>query len=100
MCYKKDMKAFAMHQFLILACILFPIETLNAMPKDYEAIYSVKLMQADGTLRAKLESKDERYIFSLKTQPTGFWKLIANGTIDESSEFEVIDEKIRPIKFP
>ena len=67
------MKAFAMHQFLILACILFPIETLNAMPKDYEAIYSVKLMQADGTLRAKLESKDGRYIFSLKTQPTGFW---------------------------
>ena len=99
MCYKKDMKAFAMHQFLILACILFPIETLNAMPKDYEAIYSVKLMQADGTLRAKLESKDGRYIFSLKTQPTGFWKLIANGAIDESSEFEVIDEKIRPINY-
>ena len=55
------MKAFAMHQFLILACILLPIETLNAMPKDYEAIYSVKLMQADGTLRAKLESKDGVY---------------------------------------
>tara|TARA_B100000073_G_C23702259_1_gene560853 strand:- start:176 stop:886 length:711 start_codon:yes stop_codon:yes gene_type:complete len=93
------MKTITMHRILIIACIFFHIGDLNAVPADYEAVYTVKLLQADGTLRAKLENNDGTYTYTLKTEPTGFWKLIAKGSINESSEFEIIDEKIRSINY-
>ena len=93
------MKASVKYRILILACILFQIGNLNAVPADYEAVYTVKLLQADGTLRAKLENNNGTYTYSLKTEPTGFWKLIANGSINESSEFEIINEEIRSINY-
>ena len=93
------MKTTMKYRILIFACILFQIGNLNAVPADYEAVYSVKLMQADGTLRAKLENKNGIYTYTLKTEPTGFWKLIANGSINESSEFEIIDGEIRSINY-
>ena len=93
------MKTTIKYRIFILACILFQIGNLNAVPADYEAVYSVKLMQADGTLRAKLENNNGIYTYTLKTEPTGFWKLIANGSINESSEFEIIDGEIRSINY-
>ena len=93
------MKTTTKYRIFILACILFQIGNLNAVPADYEAVYSVKLLQADGTLRAKLENNNGIYTYTLKTEPTGFWKLIANGSINESSEFEIIDGEIRSINY-
>jgi len=93
------MKALTVYKLLIIACTFFLSEEANAVPIDYEAVYSVKLMQADGTLRAKLEKNEGVYTYSLKTEPTGFWKLIANGSINESSAFEIIDNEIRPINY-
>ncbi len=93
------MKALTVYKLLIIACTFFLSEEANAVPIDYEAVYSVKLMQADGTLRTKLEKNEEVYTYSLKTEPTGFWKLIANGSINESSAFEIIDNEIRPINY-
>ena len=93
------MKTKMKYRILIFACILFQIGNLNAVPADYEAVYSVKLMQADGTLRAKLENNNGTYTYTLKTEPTGFWKLIANGSINELSEFEIINDEIRSINY-
>ena len=93
------MKTTIKYRIFILASIIFYIGDLNAVPADYEAVYSVKLMQADGTLRAKLENNDGTYTYTLKTEPTGFWKLIANGSINESSEFEIINDEIRSINY-
>ena len=93
------MKTIIKYRIFILASIIFYIGDLNAVPADYEAVYSVKLMQADGTLRAKLENNNETYTYSLRTEPTGFWKLIANGSINESSQFEIIDGEIRSINY-
>ena len=93
------MKTTIKYRIFILASILFQIGNLNAVPADYEAVYSVKLMQADGTLRAKLENNNGIYTYTLKTEPTGFWKLIASGSINESSEFEIIDGEIRSINY-
>ena len=93
------MRALTAYGLFIVTSIFFFFEDVHAVPDDYEAVYSVRLMQADGTLRAKLENKEGIYTYSLKTEPTGFWKLIANGSINESSAFEVIDEKIRPINY-
>ena len=63
------MKTITMHRILILACICFHIGDLNAVPADYEAIYTVKLLQADGTLKAKLENNDGIYTYTLKQNP-------------------------------
>ena len=93
------MKTTIKYRVLILASIIFYIGNLNAVPADYEAVYSVKLMQADGTLRAKLKNNNGTYIYTLKTEPTGFWKLIANGSINESSQFEIVDGEIRSINY-
>ena len=93
------MRTLTAYGLFIVTSIFFFFEDVHAVPDDYEAVYSVKLMQADGTLRAKLENKEGIYTYSLKTEPTGFWKLIANGSINESSAFKVIDEKIRPINY-
>ena len=93
------MKTTIKYRIFILASIIFIIGDLNAVPADYEAVYSVKLMQADGTLRAKLKNNNGTYSYTLKTEPTGFWKLIANGSINESSEFEIINDEIRSINY-
>ena len=93
------MRALTAYKLIISTSILFFYGGVHAVPDDYEAVYSVKLMQADGTLIAKLENKEGIYTYSLKTEPTGFWKLIANGSINESSAFEIVDEKIRPIDY-
>ena len=93
------MKTTIKYCILIFTSIIFYIGDLNAVPADYEAVYSVKLMQADGTLRAKLENNNETYTYSLRTEPTGFWKLIANGSINESSQFEIIDGEIKSINY-
>ena len=93
------MKTTIKYRVLILASIIFYIGDLNAVPADYEAFYSVKLMQADGTLRAKLKNNNGTYSYTLITEPTGFWKLIANGSINESSQFEIIDEEIKSINY-
>jgi hypothetical protein len=93
------MRALTAYGLFIVTSIFFFFEDVHAVPDDYEAVYSVRLMQADGTLRAKLENKEGIYTYSLKTEPTGFWKLIANGSINESSAFEIVDEKIRPIDY-
>ena len=93
------MKTTIKYRILILTSIIFYIGDLNAVPADYEAVYSVKLMQADGTLRAKLKNNNGTYSYTLKTEPTGFWKLIANGSINESSQFEIIDGEIRSINY-
>lgn len=93
------MKTTIKYRILILTSIIFYIGDLNAVPADYEAVYSVKLMQADGTLRAKLKNNNGTYSYTLKTEPTGFWKLIANGSINESSQFEIVDGEIRSINY-
>ena len=93
------MKTTLKYRILILTSIIFYIGDLNAVPADYEAVYSVKLMQADGTLRAKLKNNNGTYSYTLKTEPTGFWKLIANGSINESSQFEIIDGEIKSINY-
>ena len=93
------MKTTIKYRVLILASIILYIGDLNAVPADYEAVYSVKLMQADGTLRAKLKNNNGTYSYTLKTEPTGFWKLIANGSINESSQFEIIDGEIKSINY-
>ena len=48
------MKTTIKYRVLILASIIFYIGDLNAVPADYEAVYSVKLMQADGTLKGEI----------------------------------------------
>ena len=93
------MKTIIKYRIFILASIIFYIGDLNAVPADYEAVYSVKLMQADGTLRAKLKNNNGTYSYTLTTEPTGFWKLIANGSINESSQFEIIDGEIKSINY-
>ena len=93
------MKTTIKYRVLILASIILYIGDLNAVPADYEAVYSVKLMQADGTLRAKLKNNNGTYSYTLTTEPTGFWKLIANGSINESSQFEIIDGEIKSINY-
>ncbi len=64
------MKALTVYKLLIIACTFFLSEEANAVPIDYEAVYSVKLMQADGTLRAKLEKNEESGLefFSLQNR--------------------------------
>ena len=93
------MKTTLKYRILILTSIIFYIGDLNAVPADYEAVYSVKLMQADGTVRAKLKNNNGTYSYTLTTEPTGFWKLIANGSINESSQFEIIDGEIKSINY-
>ena len=53
------MRALTAYRLFIVTSIFFFFEDVHAVPDDYEAVYSVKLMQADGTLRAKLENKEQ-----------------------------------------
>lgn len=46
-----------------------------------------------GTASLSLSKYDDIWTYSLRTRPTGFFKLLGRGTVDESSTFRYTDEK-------
>ena len=77
-----------------LATSIF-INSSWALPTEYSAIYNAKLKQADGVLATQLKKNGDVYSFELITEPTGFWKVIAKGSVIERSRFVIENDQLK-----
>lgn len=65
----------------------------------HTAIYRVRISILSGVLRTELNATDTGYIATHVIKPTGLSKIIARGTITETSEFTSTADGIRPAKY-
>ena len=58
------------------------------MPSEFQAIYNAQLKQVDGQVMMTLKKEqDNLYSYEIITRPSGFWRIIIDGSIREKSIF-------------
>ena len=67
-----------------------------AMPSEFQAIYNAQLKQVDGQVMMTLKQEQSNlYSYEIITRPSGFWRIIIDGSIWEKSTFSFQDEVIQ-----
>ena len=61
-----------------------------SMPSEFQAIYNAQLKQVDGQVMMTLKKdQDNLYSYEIITRPSGFWRVIIDGSIWEKSTFNL-----------
>ena len=61
-----------------------------SMPSEFQAIYNAQLKQVDGQVMMTLKKEqDNLYSYETITRPSGFWRVIIDGSIWEKSTFQL-----------
>jgi len=61
-----------------------------SMPTEFQAIYNAQLKQVDGQVMMTLKKEqDNLYSYETITRPSGFWRVIIDGSIWEKSTFSL-----------
>ncbi len=59
-----------------------------SIPSEFQAIYNAQLKQVDGQVMMTLKKEqDNLYSYEIITRPSGFWRVIIDGSIREKSTF-------------
>ena len=67
-----------------------------SMPAEFQAIYNAQLKQVDGQVMMTLKKEqDNLYSYEIITRPSGFWRVIIDGSIWEKSTFSLENGVIR-----
>ncbi|HEX5788446.1 MAG TPA: DUF3108 domain-containing protein [Woeseiaceae bacterium] len=65
----------------------------------HSAVYKVKISVLSGELHTRLSRADDRYVAVHRVAPTGMARMLVNGTIEETSGFEVAHDGVRPLHY-
>ena len=61
-----------------------------SMPSEFQAIYNAQLKQVDGQVMMTLKKEqDNLFSYETITRPSGFWRVIIDGSILEKSTFSL-----------
>lgn len=86
-----------------LGAVVLSTMALNARAEQslvpHTAEYKVQISVLGGVLQTELRLSDERYTAQHVVKPTGLAKLLAGGSISDASEFELMANGLRPIRF-
>ena len=77
---------------LIIAAPTFAGPSLT----PHTAEYKVKISMLGGQLNTELRATDTGYVATHVIRPTGISRILARGTIRETSEFDAVTDGIRP----
>jgi len=67
-----------------------------SMPSEFQAIYNAQLKQVDGQVMMTLKKEqDNLYSYEMITRPSGFWRIIIDGSIREKSTFSLENGMVR-----
>ena len=79
-----------------LIFVLFFCSLGWSMPAEFQAIYNAQLKQVDGQVMMTLKKEqDNLYSYETITRPSGFWRVIIDGSIWEKSTFSLTNGVIR-----
>lgn len=67
-----------------------------SMPSEFQAIFNAQLKQVDGQVMMTLKKEqDNLYSFEMITRPSGFWRIMWDGSIREKSTFSLENGVVR-----
>ena len=67
-----------------------------SIPSEFQAIYNAQLKQVDGQVMMTLKKEqDNLYSYEIITRPSGFWRVIIDGSIWEKSTFSLTNGVIQ-----
>ena len=67
-----------------------------SMPSEFQAIFNAQLKQVDGQVMMTLKKEqDNLYSYEMITRPSGFWRIIIDGSIREKSTFSLENGVVR-----
>ena len=67
-----------------------------SMPSEFQAIFNAQLKQVDGQIMMTLKKEqDNLYSYEMITRPSGFWRIIIDGSIREKSTFSIENGVVR-----
>jgi len=65
----------------------------------HSAEYKIRISVLGGELTTELRATESGYVATHIVRPTGITKIVANGSIEETSEFEISADGVRPIHY-
>lgn len=83
---------------VVVACLSAPARSEVALT-PHEAVYKVKISVVSGELNTQLALTDAGYAATHVIAPTGMSKLLARGSIAETSEFISCEDSIVPTAY-
>jgi hypothetical protein len=81
--------------FSLLSSIAFAENSLT----PHAAVYKVKISVLSGKLSTRLQSTETGYEANHQIVPTGFAKIVANGSIEEISGFSASEDGVMPVRY-
>ncbi len=90
------------HKWLTLGLVFLSSGTTalaQSTLTPHSAEYKIRISVLGGELTTELRATDAGYVAHHIVRPTGITKIIAQGTIAESSEFEFESDVVRPIHY-
>ena len=81
---------------LSLILLLLVCSSGWSIPSEFQAIYNAQLKQVDGQVMMTLKKEqDNFYSYEIITRPSGFWRIIIDGSIREKSTFVFNDGEVQ-----
>lgn len=65
----------------------------------FEAQYKVRMSGLGGTMTLRLERDGDVWRASSTLKPKGLAAMFAGGTVEESATFDVVDHRVRPMRY-
>ena len=84
---------------LLSALIIAAPASAGLSLTPHTAEYKVKISILGGQLNTELRATDTGYVATHVIKPTGMSRILARGTISESSEFDTASDGIRPRRY-
>ncbi|MBT8098797.1 MAG: DUF3108 domain-containing protein [Gammaproteobacteria bacterium] len=84
---------------LVIAGLLPGLAAAQTSLTPHTAEYKIKISVLGGELQTRLAATDNGYVATHEVRPTGMSRMLARGTISESSAFTTAPDGIRPTTY-
>ena len=92
---------FSVIRLFAVALVLLPAAAALAEPvlTPHSAEYRVKISVLSGRLTTRLDATDTGYAAIHRIEPTGMARVVAGGTIEETSLFDATEDGVLPVHY-
>ena len=93
---KKKISSVMKIHVILMCTVLLYCSSSWSMPSEFQAIYNAQLKRVDGKVMMTLKKEqDNLYSYEIITRPSGFWRVIIDGSIWEKSTFSLKNDAVQ-----
>lgn len=104
----RPFRAFFRGAAVLAAALALPISPAADAPAQdqgatlllpFEAEYRVRMKGLGGTMTLRLARSDSGYLATSRLKPRGLASMLAGGEVEETTEFDIVDHRVRPLRY-